>query len=145
MKADTVMHRQDESKLQGDLVELNRKINHWRDKENEVKFKLCKYLNEKADILNQMQATEESQKAKLLFEQTFKIEPSQYDEFGVYDMEQWEQGGEVEVYVCKETLWHYLYFPNDADKQYYMLIGRCDQYFDTLKGLQDWAKPQYFQ
>jgi len=38
-----------------------------------------------------------------------------------------------------------LYFPNDADKQYYMVIGRCYQWLDTIKELQDWARPLYFQ
>ena len=93
--------------------------------------------------MDNIQTKEEEEKAELLFENTFKIDLNQYDEYGVYDMEQWEE--EVEVYVCKETLWHYLYFPNDSDKQYYMVIGRYDQYFNTLKELQDWARPLYFQ
>jgi len=93
--------------------------------------------------MDNIQTKEEEEKAELLFENTFKIDLNQYDEYGVYDMEQWEE--EVEVYVCKETLWHYLYFPNDSDKQYYVVIGRCDQYFNTLKELQDWARPLYFQ
>ena len=142
MTTDTLIHREDESKLQSDLVELNRKINHWRQKESEVTFHLCKYLNKKADILNELQADKD---AKSLFQDTFIIEPSDYDEYGVYDMEQWEENGEVEVHVCRETRWHYLYFPNDTVDRYYMVIGRNDGFFNTLEELQDWARPLYFQ
>tara|TARA_B100001093_G_C26442776_1_gene848845 strand:+ start:439 stop:726 length:288 start_codon:yes stop_codon:yes gene_type:complete len=95
--------------------------------------------------MENIQTKEETEMAKLLYEDTFKIDPNQYDKYGVYDMEQWEEDGEVEVYVCKETLWHYLYFPNDTEKQYYAVIDRCDQYFNTIGELQDWARPLYFQ
>tara|TARA_R110000822_G_scaffold288066_2_gene409319 strand:- start:509 stop:955 length:447 start_codon:yes stop_codon:yes gene_type:complete len=133
------------TKLEKRLYDVRGAINHWTDKERVAKHYLAERLDEEADIVNQLQADKEAGIAKSLFKDTFKIEPSQYDEYGVYDVEQWEEDGEVEVYVCKETLWHYLYFPNDADKQYYMVIGRCDQYLNTLEELQDWAKPQYFQ
>ena len=90
--------------------------------------------------MENIQTKEETKKAKLLFENTFKINPNQYDEYGVYDVQK-----EAEIYVCKETYWHYEYFPKDKANKYYMLIDRCDQYFDTLKELQNWARPLYFQ
>lgn len=145
MRTDTLIHHKDESKLQSDLVEINRKISHWRQKESEVAFYLGKYLNEQADIINQMQAEKESEIAKSLFQDTFIIEPSEYEQHGVYDMEQWEEDEEVEVHVCRETRWHYLHFPNDTVDRYYMVIGREDGFFDTLEELQDWARPLYFQ
>ncbi len=133
------------TKLERRLHDVRGAIHHWTNKERVAKHYLAERINEEADIVNQLQADKETGIAKSLFKDTFKIEPSQYDEYGVYDMEQWEEDGEVEVHVCKETLWHYLYFPNDADKQYYMVIGRCYQWLDTIKELQDWARPLYFQ
>ncbi len=56
MKNETLIHSEGESKLQSDLVELNRKINHWRDKENEAKFRLAENLRKKAELLNDIQS-----------------------------------------------------------------------------------------
>ena len=52
---DSLMHNPNETKQEYDLVELNRKIQHWRCKENEAKIYLCERLREKAELLNKMQ------------------------------------------------------------------------------------------
>ena len=140
METDTLIHRQDESKSQSELVELNRKINYWRDKEREVGFKLSKYLNEKADLLNKMQATEESKKAKLLFADCEKIDPD--EDFDAYNLDAGDDY--IEVHQCKATGWHYLYDPTDEIEPYYCCIGREGGLFKTLEDLQAWARPLYF-
>ena len=85
METDTLIHRKDESKLQSDLVELNRKINHWRQKESEVTFHLCKYLNKKADILNELQANKDEKELIRIFNDAFnnniEFEAMSFDEF----------------------------------------------------------------
>jgi len=79
----------------------------------------------------------EAENAKVIFDKVFKIEEFQYDHYGVYDV---EEG--AEVYVCDKTLWHYLYFPES--KKYWMIIDRCDQYFNDFNDLKDFASKYYF-
>tara|TARA_R110000787_G_scaffold173310_1_gene285939 strand:+ start:196 stop:636 length:441 start_codon:yes stop_codon:yes gene_type:complete len=131
------------TKLERRLYDVRGAIHHWTDKERVAKNYLAERLDEEADIVNQLQADKEAGIAKSLFKDTFKIEPSQYDEYGVYDVEEREEN--IEVYICKKTGWHYLYFLDDFSKPFYSCIGRCDAFFNTLEELQDWAKPQYFQ
>ena len=51
---DSLIHNPNETKQEYELVELNRKIQHWRCKENEAKIYLCERLREKAALLHQM-------------------------------------------------------------------------------------------
>ncbi len=74
-----------------------------------------------------------------IFENVFKADPSQYEEYGIYDVEE-----DAEAYVCEKTLWHYIHYPNSKDKKYWIIIGCNDQYFDRLDDLRNFAYRYYF-
>jgi hypothetical protein len=141
MKNETLIHSKGESKLQSDLVELNRKINYWRDKENEAKFRLAENLRKKAELLDDIQSEGEAEQAKLLFAESEKVDPS---ECNTYD-QTFLEATKAEVYKCKATGWHYLFYIDEREYPYYCCITVDDGEFKTLQELQKWARPLYFQ
>ncbi len=74
-----------------------------------------------------------------IFKNVFKVNPSQYDDYGIYDVEE-----DAEAYVCEKTLWHYIHYPNAEKKKYWIIIDRCDQFFDRIEDLQNFAFRYYF-
>ena len=74
-----------------------------------------------------------------IFKNVFKVNPSEYDDYGIYDVEE-----DAEAYVCEKTLWHYIYYPNAEKKKYWILIDRNDQFFDRIEDLRNFAFRYYF-
>jgi hypothetical protein len=77
--------------------------------------------------------------AKLLFADSEKIDPSEYEGHEIQPSES------VEVHKCKATGWHYLYYTDEREYPYYCCITVDDGEFKTLEELQKWARPLYFQ
>ena len=74
-----------------------------------------------------------------IFKNVFKVNPSQYDEYGIYDVEE-----DAEAYVCEKTLWHYIHYPDAEENKYWIIIGRNDQFFDKIEDLRNFAFRYYF-
>lgn len=94
------------------------------------------------DVIQSAKDMEEEQEmAKLLFAESEKIDPSECDTYDATFVE----ATKAEVHKCKATGWHYLYYSQEEEYQYYSCIGRDDGGFKTLEALQKWARPLYFQ
>tara|TARA_R110001592_G_scaffold221887_1_gene476864 strand:+ start:24 stop:560 length:537 start_codon:yes stop_codon:yes gene_type:complete len=95
-----------------------------------------------AEVIQSAKDMEEEQEmAKLLFAESEKIDPSECDTYDATFVE----ATKAEVHKCKATGWHYLYYSQEEEYQYYSCIGRDDGGFKTLEALQKWARPLYFQ
>jgi hypothetical protein len=76
-----------------------------------------------------------------IFKNVFKVNPSQYYDYGI-DIDEVEE--DAEAYVCEKTLWHYIHYPNAEKKKYWIIIDRNDQYFERIEDLRDFAYRYYF-
>jgi len=92
------------------------------------------------DVIQSAKEMEREQETtKLLFADSEKIDPSEYEGHDIQPSES------VEVHKCKATGWHYLLYTDEREHPYYCCITVDDGEFKTLEELQKWARPLYFQ
>tara|TARA_R100000149_G_scaffold30959_1_gene11857 strand:- start:293 stop:712 length:420 start_codon:yes stop_codon:yes gene_type:complete len=139
MKTKTAIEQK--AKIVNRLDEVQRAINHWTDKKNQANYYLEERLKERAELEEKFQAL----KGAALFENNEKIDPSECDTYDIIEhVEDIKGTKDVEVYRCKATQWHYLYFHGEIEP-FYCCIGRDDGTFRTLEDLVNWARPRYFE
>jgi hypothetical protein len=128
-------------RLRTRLYEVRGAIGHWEGQKKQASLYLAERIAEQGEIESKL-----CKPVNLLFEENEQIDPSECDAYDVIDHVEGIKGtANVEVYKCKATGWHYLYFPDEKQYPFYCCITTDDGEFKTLKDLRSWARPRYFQ